>query len=217
MASGSPDSPDSKLNASSIQTVAGRPKLIAAFIFVTLVVLFADLAFKSWSFKHVAGEPVVLDPDRPNRPNIPPHDPVIVIPNILSLRLLTNTGAVFGVWKGAKSFFVIISIIATAVIFYVFYKSDANARVMHLALAMILAGTLGNLYDRIQFSAVRDMLWLFPGVKLPFGLSWPGGATDIYPWLFNIADAALVIGVFLMIIMMYKAQPPGQAEQSNPD
>lgn len=190
------------------QLVGANPRLIAVFLLIAASVLIADLAFKSWSFKHVAPVPIILDPARPSAPQIPPHEPVAVVPYVLSLRLLTNTGAVFGSFKGAQGFFVIVSVIATGVIFYVFCTSPVNARLMHLSLALILAGTLGNLYDRIQFNAVRDMLWLFPGVKLPFGLNWPGGADDIYPWLFNIADAALVVGVTLIVIIMWKTPPP---------
>ena len=38
---------------------------------------------------------------------------------------------------------------------------------------MILAGALGNLWDRVMYDAVRDLFLLFPGVNLPFGWSWP--------------------------------------------
>jgi signal peptidase II len=76
--------------------------------------------------------------------------------------------------------------------------------VLHFGLALILAGALGNLYDRIMYGAVRDMLYLFPGVKLPFGITWPGGNPELYPWIFNIADAALCVGVVLIILTMLR-------------
>ncbi|MCH8259484.1 MAG: signal peptidase II, partial [Planctomycetes bacterium] len=71
--------------------------------------------------------------------------------------------------------------------------------------ALILAGAIGNLYDRVMFGMVRDMLWLFPGVKLPFGLTWPGGGSDeLYPWVFNIADASLLVGLGILMLGMYR-------------
>jgi signal peptidase II len=124
----------------------------------------------------------------------------------LSLQLVTNTGAVFGIGKGAQGMFAVVSIVATVVIVFVFLRSDRGAWVQQTALALILAGALGNLHDRIRFSAVRDMLWLFPDVKLPFGLAWPGGNPYLYPWRFNIADAALVVGVGVMLILMWRAE-----------
>ena len=64
------------------------------------------------------------------------------------------------------------------------------------------------LYDRMMFAAVRDMFWLFPGVKLPFGWTYPrflGGGDDLYPWIFNLADAALLLGVLLMFIVILRS------------
>lgn len=203
-----------------IQAVAraGRtPKCIILFVTTLAFVLASDLLLKAWSFSHVAGEPVVLSPRADDgRYHIPFHEPVTVIPGVLSFRLTTNTGAVFGLGKGAQWFFALVSLIATAIIMRIFWRSSAGAWVFHTALAMILAGALGNLYDRIVFRAVRDMLWLFPGIKLPFGLTWPGGVRDVYPWLFNIADAALVIGVIVVLLLMRREDMQPQNEQSAP-
>ncbi len=185
---------------------------IMLFVVCVVVVLVCDLALKSWSFANVAGVPVILDPLRPDLPDIPPHPAINLVPYVLSMKLWTNTGAVFGFGKGAQGFFIVVSFIATAAILYIFSRSEAKARVSHVALAMILAGTLGNLYDRTMFNAVRDMLWLFPEVYLPFGLTWPGGRNDVYPWLFNIADAALVVGVATILIIMWRTEETGGPE-----
>lgn len=190
------------------------------FIACTLGVLAADLWFKAWSFRHIAGEPVLLDPRRPEMPGIPYHEPVTVVPYLLSLRLWTNTGAVFGIGKGGQWFFALVSLVATIVIGTVFWRSDPRTpriRVMHVALALILGGAWGNLYDRIRFNAVRDMFWLFPEVKLPFGWHWPGvnGSGDLYPWLFNIADAALVVGVSMLMFLLWQTETPAPAGQSD--
>ncbi len=65
---------------------------------------------------------------------------------------------------------------------------------MCFALGLILGGTLGNLYDRIVFSGVRDFLWWHKYVD------WP---------VFNIADCCLVCGAALLLIEAFftKVEP----------
>lgn len=175
-----------------------RPWVIVGFILLTVFLLVTDLGIKSWAFEHVAGVPVVLDPAAPSKPNIPQHQAKVVVPHVLSLWLTTNTGAVFGSAKGAKPLFILVSTVAVFVVGFLFLRSAANAYWFHLGLAMVLSGALGNLYDRLMFSAVRDMFFMFPDIHLPFGLTWPGGSTGLYPWIFNFADVALVVGVVLL-------------------
>lgn len=188
---------------------------IRLFFVVTLLVLAADQAIKIGSFRLVAGRPVELDSRNPEAPDIPYHDPINLVPKILSLKLTTNTGAVFGIFKGGLWFFIVASCVATGVIGRIFWTSPATAWCLHLALAMILAGALGNLIDRLTFSAVRDMLLLFPGVNLPFGWTWPNGASQLYPWIFNLADAALVVGVSGLLIISWSTEQHQRNSRSN--
>ncbi|MEE9212501.1 MAG: signal peptidase II [Phycisphaeraceae bacterium] len=172
---------------------------------LTLAVLVVDLATKWLSFKHVAGTPVLLTRENAaDADTIPAHDEIVFVPKLLALKLTTNTGAVFGLGKGSRGVFVLVSVVAAAVIVRVFYRSRVGAYALHLALGLIFAGAVGNLYDRLCFGAVRDMFWLFPEVTLPFGWAWPGGNDEVYPWLFNVADAALVVGVILLMIVMWR-------------
>ncbi|MCH8822581.1 MAG: signal peptidase II [Planctomycetes bacterium] len=170
-------------------------------IIIALVVMFcalgSDLFVKNLAFHNVAG--YVVNPN-----DIPHHDAVNLIPSILSLKLVANRGAVFGIGQGQRWMFIILGIIAIVVIVTTFLKSAAHRRWMHIALAMILAGALGNLYDRVMIGAVRDMLWLFPGVKLPFGWHWPRGNDELYPWVFNIADMALLFGLGIILIVLWR-------------
>ncbi|MEY4832983.1 MAG: lipoprotein signal peptidase, partial [Planctomycetota bacterium] len=55
-------------------------------------------------------------------------------------------------------------------------------------------------YDRLFVGAVRDFLHMLPRWNLPFGLSWPGGATEIFPWVFNVADVSLLVGLGLLYL-----------------
>jgi signal peptidase II len=185
---------------------------IGRFLLVVAVVLAADLALKYWSFNEVAGRPVVLT-DRVTEDyrgfwSMYPHAPIEVVPYVLSLRLTTNTGAVFGLGKGNRLMFIGVSAVATAIIGFMFWRSPRRAWGLQLALALILAGALGNMYDRVVYSAVRDMLHMLPGVLLPFGLAWPGGVREVWPWIFNLADVALLAGVGLVLIFTWRAEPP---------
>ena len=197
---------------------AGRcPRSLVVFIVCTGAVVTADLTFKAWAFRHVADEAVVLDRRHPDD-LVPRHEAWVLVPSILSLHLSTNTGAVFGLGRGNQGLLAVVSIAATVAIAWVFVRTSAGAWATHVALALLLSGALGNLYDRFRFGAVRDMLWLFPGVELPFGWAWPGGGEQrrqLYPWLFNIADAALVVGVILLLILMWQADRRQRAAQAS--
>jgi signal peptidase II len=159
------------------------------FLILAVVMLAADLWLKQWSFNDAH-----LLIDQNHR---------VLIPGVLNLQLVRNEGAVFGIGQGGQVFFVGVSFLAIGVISYLFARSRANAVAYQEGLALILSGALGNLYDRIALGHVRDMLKLFPGVSLPFGWHWPNGSDEVYPWIFNIADVALVVGVGVMIVVMW--------------
>ncbi|MEX2215431.1 MAG: signal peptidase II [Phycisphaeraceae bacterium] len=224
--------PESSTN--SVAKRAGRsPRAILSYLIIMSLALVCDLWGKSYAFDHVANAPLSLsrDPDvggtvvqYPDSNgniittrDVPPHEGITVVPKVLALKLVINPGAVFGIGKGAQWFFIVVSLCATVFIGIVFYRSKPDAKLLHVCLALILAGALGNLYDRVLYNGVRDMLQLFPGVHLPFGLEWPGGANEIYPWIFNIADVALVIGVVLLMIVTWKSEKkPQPADLSAP-
>lgn len=189
---------------------------VALFLVVVALTLVADLGLKYWSFNHVAGRPVVLTEevtqDHRGFWSKYPHEPTVVVPKLLHLRLTTNTGAVFGLGKGNRVFFIAISVVATGVIGWMFWRSPARAWGLHVALGLILAGALGNLYDRVVYRAVRDMLHMLPDIHLPFGLSWPGGVSEVWPWIFNPADVALLAGVGLVLIATWRSETAASKE-----
>lgn len=216
-ATGNPDTRQPSGDQPSIGAVWHLPSAVV-FVLTALLVLGADLFTKQWAFQHVAGQPVVLGDALPEGQPvvIPAHDQVNVIPYVLSLKLTLNTGAIFGLGKGAQGVFVVVSILAVAGIVWMFSHMPPGEYLAHLPLSLILAGALGNLYDRIRFNAVRDLLYLFPGVRLPWGLRWPGGADVLYPWIFNVADVALVVGVGLMTTLLWWHRKQIQQEQGEP-
>lgn len=108
-----------------------------------------------------------------------------------------NQGALFGFLRNhktlANSGFAVVSLLAaSAIVYWSTHKSTARDRWLCGALGLILAGTLGNFYDRIVFNGVRDFLhwnYLF---------DWP---------VFNIADCCLVCGAGLLLLQAFATQP----------
>lgn len=170
----SPDSPGSP-------PLYRFPRRIIFLLALAAAFLAGDLFLKHWAFANV-------------------RDIRTVIPNVLDLRLTLNRGAVFGIGQGYVFVFVIITFIAVALIGYALLTSRRRQWVFQLALMLVLAGALGNLHDRIMLHAVRDMLLIFPDSHLPFGWHWPGGRTELYPWIFNLADVYLNIGIGTLIV-----------------
>lgn len=176
---------------------------IVRFLIIILVAVAGDLALKSWSFANVAGKPIPAQALRElGEGAIPPHDPLVAVPGVLSLQLTANKGAVFGIGQGGRWVFVLIAVFACAIIARVFWVSRASDWLLHSALGLVTGGALGNLHDRFWYGLVRDMLLLFPETNLPNGWHWPNGSTLVYPWVFNVADAELCVGIGAIIVMM---------------
>ena len=191
---------------------------------VTLLAFSADLITKKLAFAHVAAQPVQLEREtlllNSQWSPIPIDAHRVVIPGrILDFQLVLNDGAVFGIGSQKRIFFIIFTIIALGVATFIFAKQtgmkDYHA---HVALGLILGGGLGNLYDRIFIGRVRDFLYLFPDRHLPFGLSWPGGNNEWFPWIFNIGDSVLLVGMGILMIYFWKqpnpvtSNPPDEAK-----
>lgn len=180
-----------------------------AWIVLIVVVgagLATDLGLKRWSFQNVAGQPVDLDrQDGPQTPGwrIPQHEPVEVVPRVLNLQLVKNDGAVFGIGSNQRMFFVVFTMAALTAAIVVFGRwTTRGATWAHVAIGLILAGGLGNLFDRLRYGFVRDFLHMLPGWKLPFGWNWPGGSDEVFPWVFNFADVMLLVGMGMLMIHM---------------
>ncbi|KKO19529.1 MAG: signal peptidase II [Candidatus Brocadia sp.] len=113
-------------------------------------------------------------------------DKITLIPGLINLLHSKNEGVVFGMFPGKTNFFIIFSIIAIAVIIYIYLKSDKTPFASNLALGLVLAGAMGNLWDRIRYGYVRDFIDLHLGSKY----HWP---------TFNIADSLICIGIACMV------------------
>lgn len=100
-------------------------------------------------------------------------------------------GGIDGV-TASNGFFAVVSLAAAvAIIIWSTRPSASRDRILSAALGLILGGTVGNLYDRIVFSGVRDFLDFYL-------IRWP---------VFNIADCCLVCGAFLLLVQAFWAPP----------
>jgi signal peptidase II len=142
-------------------------------LFLSLPCYLLDQITKHWILQNITGERA--------RP---------VIPGYFYLVRVTNTGAAFGSFKNNNLFFVILSCIALVCIsVLLLYKGRWKDRWRDVSLALLLAGVLGNLTDRLNYGHVVDFL-LFD-LHVPFAHPWPA---------FNVADSCICIAVVCFIL-----------------
>lgn len=179
-----------------LQNFRSVPALLA-FALTFAVGVGADLWTKQAAFAELAPHGVrydaryarhVINPDPDGR--AVEHD---VVEGWLKLQAMTNEGAVFGIGQGQRWLFVGVSVLAIGFIVYLFATSGDH-RFYQFVLGMLLAGVIGNMYDRLAFGYVRDMIYALPGKK------WPGTGRDVFPWIFNVADSLLCVGVGLIFV-----------------
>ena len=120
--------------------------------------------------------------------NIGLNQSISLIPNFFSLTYVHNTGAAFSMFEGARWIFVIIAIIFLNVIFQFFIKNKNLSKKDIIIYALLLAGIIGNLIDRILYGYVIDFLDF-----TIFGYDFA---------IFNLADTFIVISIILILIFM---------------
>jgi signal peptidase II len=185
-------------------------------LIVLVIGLATDLASKYIAFHSIAAHPVqisredVLVAQREGRhlgALIPPHRPVTVIPSILEFSLVLNPGAVFGIGAGKRWFFIAFTLGALALAIWMFAAwtrpRDTSA---HIALGLLISGGLGNLYDRLVYACVRDFIHPLPGVRIP------GTQRELWPYVSNLADLWLLIGIGLLMWHLWRQ---GKREQQS--
>ncbi len=124
------------------------------------------------------------------------HDePRIVVPDFFSLVHVTNTGAAFGSFRNNNTFFVAISFVALLIVLILLLRRRTPDHWRDLSLALLLAGILGNLTDRLLYSHVIDFLLFDFHVR--YANPWPA---------FNVADSCISIAVVLFLIHSFSQQ-----------
>jgi len=127
--------------------------------------------------------------------SISPYDARIVVPDFFNLVNVTNTGAAFGSFRGNNTFFVAISVVALVVVTVLLVRRRRSEPWRDVSLALLLAGILGNLTDRLLYGHVIDFL-LF-NLHIRYADPWPA---------FNVADSCISIAVVLFIIHSFRKQ-----------
>lgn len=143
--------------------------------------------------------------------DLTPGQGVSVIGNFLRLTLVNNEGGAFSTRLGPSIVYTVISLIVAIVVIGFLYRHAGKNRVLDLALAVVVGGALGNLVDRFRFGSVVD--WIdfdFFNIHIPPGhiLFIDHGGYDLMRWpVFNIADAAVTVGVIVILLHIVFHRP----------
>ena len=118
--------------------------------------------------------------------------------NFFHLVNISNTGAAFGSLKGNNTFFVVISCAALLFVVTLLVRRRLPDIWRDISLALLLAGILGNLTDRLLHGYVIDFLLFDFGSHVP---------KFLHPWpAFNVADSCICIAVVCFIIHSFRQQ-----------
>jgi signal peptidase II len=125
--------------------------------------------------------------------SVDPEQPCVVIPGFLDLVNVTNTGAAFGSFRNNNGAFIVISCLALLFVVSLLVRRRSRDVWRDVSLALLLAGILGNLTDRLLHGHVIDFL-LFD-LHIPLAHPWPA---------FNVADSCICVAVFCFIIHSFR-------------
>ena len=153
----------------------------ALLVVLSAVVILLDRLSKNWIIAHVR-----------------PGSAITVIPSVFRITHVLNTGAAFSLLENlppdtVRLGLVAFSVLAVLVVFAMLWRTGRTLTLTSCALALILGGALGNLYDRVHFHHVVDFLEVHI-----VHYHWPD---------FNLADSAIVVGACLLLIEIFRPQP----------
>jgi signal peptidase II len=133
------------------------------------------------------------------------HQSIPVIPGFFHITYVRNTGVAFGILAGWESplkrgFFILASVVAL-ILLWILYKQavSSSLRSLRLALVLITAGAVGNLFDRAMTGEVVDFLDFFIGRH-----HWPA---------FNAADSAITVGAVFLAFLYLTGRAELQRDQ----
>lgn len=113
---------------------------------------------------------------------------VDIIPGVLKLQLLYNTGAAFSILTGKTIVFYILTPVVAAIVIYFFIKLPFDKKYLKFAvvLSSLVAGAAGNYIDRVVFHQVTDFIY-FSLINFP---------------IFNVADIYVTLSVIFLLIFL---------------
>lgn len=119
--------------------------------------------------------------------NLKNNPAIVLIDGVLELNYLENRGSAFGMLQNQKFFILFVGIVFMAVILFLLFKlpEDKKYNIVHILLATIIAGGLGNMVDRFRFDYVVDFI-SFVLINFP---------------IFNVADCYIVVATIILFIL----------------
>lgn len=150
-------------------------------LLIAALVVLLDRLSKLWIIHHVR-----------------PGYGIVVIPRVFRLSHVLNTGAAFSLFADSlsplavRNSLIAFSIIAVIIVGALLWRTGRQPTLTGVALALILGGAIGNLYDRLVYSFVVDFLEVHI-----IHYHWPD---------FNVADSCIVIGACLLLIEIFRPQ-----------
>ena len=154
---------------------------------LSALVILLDRVTKSWVSRHIEE-----------------GDGITVIPHVFRITHVLNPGAAFSIFTDSphpertRWMLTVFSLLAAAVVFIVLIRVGRRLTLTSLALALVLGGALGNVWDRVRYATVIDFLEVHI-----VHYHWPD---------FNIADSAIVIGGILLLIDSLRTSAPQKSE-----
>lgn len=135
--------------------------------------------------------------------SLPLNSSLVVLPGVLKLTHVHNTGSAFSLFQGASGWLVLVSIISLIAILRYWLglrrRGETISPVLLWGLALPFGGAAGNLIDRLRFGYVEDFL------ELP---RWP---------VFNVADSAITLGALLLVYHFTRQEAPAGARSGSPE
>jgi signal peptidase II len=173
------------------------PNRLPVFLTVAGCGFIVDLATKNLIFQRLG---------------FPPRESIWLVQDVLSLETSLNEGALFGVGQGLTFLFAGLSLAAGIwIVYWLFRRGAAQDLWLTIALAAIMAGILGNLYDRL---GLPGLTWQYATPQHEIGdrvyavRDWIHFQYKSFDWpVFNIADSLLVCGATLLLRETFRKQP----------
>jgi lipoprotein signal peptidase len=138
----------------------------ARFLSVAALGLALDLWSKHWAFQTMGQG----------------SKPRVVIPHVLEFQTMLNSGALFGIGGGQTLLFIVASVCALLLVFWMFAQTSARRWALQIALGGILAGALGNMYDRVCVRLLENRWPIGGGVYMVrTGQDERGVVVQVYP------------------------------------
>jgi signal peptidase II len=161
------------------------------FWIVLLAALVADIATKAWADANI----------RLTEPDVTPF-----LGHWVTWKWAENQGAAFSILYGNPGLLAVIASVVLIVLGIYVYTADPKRRVFLFALALVAAGAIGNLYDRMLLGHVRDFVYF--DWDLPFHGFGIGSFRIPQRWpVWNIADMEIMAGVGILLVLSFKKQP----------